>query len=121
VVKGHNAFETGDGAWLYVLDDGKIYRMLPDGTQAVAVREGGVGVNNWNVGGRSVFVYEPGTRWLWKSPFGTDKFEKAYQFGEKDGPEGGGVCFAVPNDESYVILRRETRLTATLMLGEGFR
>lgn len=120
IVKGWNAFETPDGQWLYVMNEGKVDRMRPDGSGAVTVGQGVRGPNFWTVAGRSVFAYEPGSRSLWRSPFGSAGFEKVYQFGDES-PQGGGLCIALPNDESYVIFRRQTSQSSIVMLVENFR
>jgi eukaryotic-like serine/threonine-protein kinase len=120
VTKGLNAFETGDGQWLYVLTNDGISRMQPDGSGVVMVANGDVGSNFWTIGGKNVFLYDQQRRALFKTAFGLERFEKAYQFGD-DSPQGGGLCFAVPNDERYLIFRRQTGQSSILMLAENFR
>ena len=118
---GYNAFETADGQWLYVLNDGKIYRMRPDVTGAVPLEGSGISPNFWTIGGHNVFVFDSHHHTLWKAPFGPSTFEKAREFSPDVEPEGGGLCFAVPADESYVIFRSTTRSKSTAMLIENFR
>jgi Tol biopolymer transport system component/predicted Ser/Thr protein kinase len=124
VTSGWNAFETGDGQWLYVLGDSSLDRMRLDGSARVAVLQAGRSTsrstNFWTIGGKSVFVYQPESRSLWRSPFGSAGLEKVYQFRD-EGPQSGGLCIAVPNDESYVIFRRQTGQSSILMLAENFR
>ena len=119
VTQGFNAFETGDGQWLFVLREDGIYRMQPDGNGAVQVGKGNLGTNLWTIGGKSVYAYD-GHRSLYRLPFGSSAFEKVHDFSE-DSPESGGVCIAVPNDERFLIFRRQTGQSSVIMLAENFR
>jgi Tol biopolymer transport system component len=117
---GYNAYETPDGQWLYVYRDGGLYRMRPDGSGETLVRQH-ADPNIWIIGGHRVFTLDSPTSTLWASPFGQETFEKVYQFTPNNQPQGGGTAFALPADESYVILRRSTRVSRTLILIDNFR
>jgi hypothetical protein len=56
-----------------------------------------------------------------RAPFGGSVFETVYHFSDANAPTTGGTVLGVPDDESYVIYRRQTRLLTTLMLIENFR
>jgi hypothetical protein len=120
---GFYAFETPDGQWLYVCYPPKLSRMRPDGSEETPLRNDVAG-NFWVIGGHSVYVLSgrpgPGMDLL-RAPFGGSVFETVYDFSDANVPTSGGTALGVPDDESYLIYRRQTRLLTTLMLIENFR
>ena len=123
VTRGYNAFESNDGKWLYVLNDGQLYRMLPDGTDTDCSTHQRNRIESVD-DRRKEFIrvrFGASTVAMEGAVWNARDFEKVYQFSDSNHPELGGLCFAVPNDESYVIFRRSTRESTTLMLMEGYR
>ena len=116
---GYHAFETPDGHWLYVLNGRTLLRMRPDGTEETPLRND-VNTNLWILGGQHVYVLAPSGDLL-RELFDGSVFETVYRFGSTEGLAGGGTAIGVPRDESYLIYRRTTRSTSTLILIENFR
>jgi serine/threonine protein kinase/Tol biopolymer transport system component len=118
---GYQAFETPDGRWLYVGRGPKLLRMSPDGSGETFLRDN-VSGDMWTLGGRNVYVFDPQKRQLLKAPFDGTAFETVYTFNDANQPtSGGGAGIGLPNDETYLIYRRNTHTTSILMLIEGFR
>ena len=117
---GSAAFETSDAKWLYVMNAPKLVRMRPDGSDETTMYEG-IGVNFIAMGGRHLYVLDPGKRQLMRAVLGDTALETVHQFDVDNAPIGGGTCIGVPRDESKLIYRREVRIRTTLMLIDKFR
>jgi Tol biopolymer transport system component len=121
VTSGHNAVETPDGKWLYVLQPEGIVRMRPDGTGTEGVTHGNPGTNFWNISAHGLYVLDGENRKLLRVPFENKGVETVYEFSKANVPESGGTAFAVAGDGGFAIYRKTIRSVTTLMLIEGFR
>ena len=116
---GYHAFETPDGQWVYLLNGSTLAYMHPDGSEETPLRKD-IAPDGWILGGHHVYGLSRSGELL-RAPFGGSSFETVYRFGDMEGLSGGGTSIGVPQDESYLIYRRATRLASTLILIENFR
>src|ERR1051326_5014113 len=116
---GYHAFETPDGQWVYLLNGSTLAYMHPDGSEETPLRKD-IAPDGWILGGPHVYGLSRSGELL-RAPFGGSSFETVYRFGDMEGLSGGGTSIGGPQDESYLIYRRATRLASTLILIENFR
>lgn len=116
---GHEALETPDGQWLYIVQPPHLYRMRPDGSEETQLRSN-MSNSLFNLGGRHAYVIDAGAGKILRSAFGTSPFEEVFTFSEANRPSCLGTCIGLPSDESYAIYRRNTRTITALTLIENF-
>jgi Tol biopolymer transport system component len=116
---GQVAFEAPDAQWLYVVNAPNLYKVRTDGRDESPVRSN-VYPNTFSLGREHVYVLDVKTVELMRAKLGTSTFEPVIRFDDTNRPACLGTCIGVPQDESYVVYRRNTRTTTALTLIDNF-
>lgn len=116
---GHEAFETPDGRWLFVVQAPNLYRIRLDSGGETQIRAN-MYPNLFNLGGRHVYVIDESAGQILRSDFETIDFEPVFTFDKTNRPNCFRPCLALPRDESYAIYPQNPSMTRTLILIENF-